>query len=105
MADSCYFDDGFPVLDSCQDAVDTDAPAPTGISALKLFSIRCAARVLASFKVLLDPRQDYEPLLLRDVEELLGRRLRPFDAETHSASIAIRMTYVYKRQYLYRSCW
>ena len=75
-----------------RNAVDTDAPAPTGISALKLFSIRCAPRVLASVKVLLDPGQDYEPLLLRDVEELFGRRLRPFDTETHSASIAIRMT-------------
>lgn len=38
------FDDGFPVLDPCQDAVDTDAPAPTGIGALKLFSVRCATR-------------------------------------------------------------
>ena len=53
------FDDGFPVLDPCQDAVDTDAPAPTGIGALKLFSVRCAARVLASVKVVLDPGQDY----------------------------------------------
>lgn len=59
MADPYDFDDGFPVLDSCQDAVDTDAPAPTGIGALKLFSVRCAARVLASVKVVLDPGQDY----------------------------------------------
>lgn len=66
MAYPYDFDDGFPVLDPCQDAVDTDAPAPTGIGALKLFSVRCAARVLASVKVVLDPGQDYEPLLLWD---------------------------------------
>lgn len=92
MTDPHDLDDGFPVLNPCQDAVDTDAPAPTGIGALKLFSIRCAARVLASVKVLLNSGQDYEPLLLWDAEELLGRRLRPLDAETHSASIAMRMT-------------
>lgn len=75
MTDPHDLDDGFPVLDPCQDAVDTDAPAPTGIGALKLFSIRCAARILASVKVFLNPGQDDEPLLLRDVKELLGRCL------------------------------
>ena len=92
MTDPHDLDDGFPVLDPCQDAVNTDTPAPTGIGALKLFSVRRATRVLASVKVLLNPGQDYESLLLWDAEELLGRRLRPFDAEAHSASIAIRMT-------------
>lgn len=57
MDDPYDLDDGFPVLDPCQDAVDTNAP--TGIGALKLFSIRCAPRVLASVKVLLNPGQDY----------------------------------------------
>lgn len=57
MADPYDLDDGFPVLDPCQDAV--DANAPTGIGALKLFSIRCAPRVIASVKVLLNPGQDY----------------------------------------------
>lgn len=59
MADPYDLDDGFPVLDPCQDAVDTNAPTPTGIGALKLFSIRCTARVLTSVKVLLNPGQDY----------------------------------------------
>ena len=57
MADPYDLDDGFPIIDPCQDAVDTNAP--TGIGALKLFSIRCAPRVLASVKVLLNPGQDY----------------------------------------------
>lgn len=85
MADPYDLDDGFPVLDPCQDAVDTNAPTPTGIGALKLFSIRCAPRVLASVKVLLNPGQDY--VYAKTVFSAIDKRLLDlyFANDAHSA--------------------
>lgn len=62
-ADPHDLDDGLPILDPSQDMVDPDAPAPTGVGALKLFPVRRESWVSASIKMFQDPGQDDEPLL------------------------------------------
>lgn len=92
MADPHDLDDGLPILDSPQDAVDANARAPAAICALKLICAGKEEVVFILVMIVLNPGQDDEPLFFRDFEKLFGRRFGPFDTEAHSASIAIDMT-------------